>query len=59
MNYSSCCLYSYTQVFTQIDTAYFKKNLLEISSNGLVELLFIFIEKLIRCYYAYAYLKHY
>ena len=55
MNYSSCCLYSYTQTFTQIDTVYFK-DLVEINGNGLVKLLFIFIEKLICCWYTYVYL---
>ena len=52
---SSCCLYSYTQTFLQRDTAYFK-NLVEVNSNGLVKLLFIFIEKLVHCCYTYAYL---
>ena len=37
----------------QIDIVYFK-NLVEVDSNGLVKLLFIFIEKLICCCYTYA-----
>ena len=55
MNYSSCCLYLYTQTFTQIDTFYFK-NLVAINCNGLDKSWLRFIEKLIRCGYTYAYL---
>ena len=46
MNYSSCCLYSYTQALAQIDTIYLKKKkVVDVNRNGLVKLLFVSIYK--------------
>ena len=46
MNYSSCCLYSYTRTLAQIDTIYLKKKkIVDVNRNGLVKLLFVSIYK--------------